>query len=162
MMWLSGKEQAVVAALGVAGLAGLGVLGWQRQSPPPLVIERPATDLAASSGQAAAEPVAVSVPAKTARARPARRSARQAVDSAQAASWDRALDAARRVDVNTADAPELERLPHIGPALAERIIAYRDAHGPFLTMEDLLRVRGLGTATLEALRDRVTVEGSEE
>ena len=42
-------------------------------------------------------------------------------------------------------------------ALAERIIDYREAHGPFETLEDLLEVKGIGEATLEKFRDHATV-----
>lgn len=61
------------------------------------------------------------------------------------------------VDVNTADAEALQTLPGIGPALAERIIAYRTEHGPFRRVEDLLEVKGIGEATLEKFRQEVTV-----
>ena len=56
-----------------------------------------------------------------------------------------------------ADAAALQTLPGIGPALAERIIAYRTEHGPFRTVEELLEVKGIGEATLEKLRQEVTV-----
>jgi competence protein ComEA len=59
------------------------------------------------------------------------------------------------VDLNTADAAALESLPGVGPVLAARIVAYRDSVGPFASPEDLVRVRGVGHATLERLRDRV-------
>lgn len=61
------------------------------------------------------------------------------------------------IDLNTATVEELVTLPRIGPALAQRIIEYRDAHGGFQSIEELLKVRGIGEATLERLRDRVTV-----
>lgn len=56
------------------------------------------------------------------------------------------------VDVNRATARELEVLPGIGPALAGRIVASREEEGPFRTVEDLQRVRGIGPATVERLR----------
>jgi competence protein ComEA len=62
-----------------------------------------------------------------------------------------------RVRVNTADAAALEGLPGVGPVLAERIVAYREAHGPFGVIEDLLEVPGIGESKLAALRDRVIV-----
>lgn len=61
------------------------------------------------------------------------------------------------LDINTASAEDLALLPRIGPRLAVRIVADRAARGPFAAPQDLLRVRGIGPATLEAIRDRVTV-----
>ncbi len=64
---------------------------------------------------------------------------------------------AGRIDLNRADAPELERLPGIGPSLAQKIIDYRDDHGPFQQVDDLLNVPGIGPAKLDAIRDQVAV-----
>lgn len=61
------------------------------------------------------------------------------------------------VNLNTADAAALDTLPRIGPAMAERIIAWREANGRFTAVEDLLDVAGIGDATLSGLRDLVTV-----
>lgn len=61
------------------------------------------------------------------------------------------------MDLNTADATALETLPGIGPALAERILAWRDEHGGFRSVEDLLEVSGIGEGRFAELRDRVTV-----
>lgn len=65
------------------------------------------------------------------------------------------------VDINLAGSEELQSLPGIGPALAGRILEAR-REAPFGTIDDLLRVRGIGTSTLERLRPLVTVgrEGS--
>jgi competence protein ComEA len=62
-----------------------------------------------------------------------------------------------RVRINLADAEELETLPGVGPVLAQRIIAYREEHGPFAVVEDLLDVPGIGEAKLAALREAVLV-----
>jgi len=62
------------------------------------------------------------------------------------------------LDLNTATAEELEKLDGVGPVLAERIIAYREEHGPFAAPEELLEVKGIGEETLEGLRHRITVE----
>ncbi len=56
-----------------------------------------------------------------------------------------------RVDPNTAGADELQVLPGIGPALAGRILADRAANGPYATPRDLLRVSGIGPATLRRI-----------
>ena len=62
-----------------------------------------------------------------------------------------------RVNLNTADAAALDTLPRIGPAMAERIISWRDDNGGFTSIEDLLAVPGIGDKMLESLRDQVTV-----
>jgi competence protein ComEA len=62
------------------------------------------------------------------------------------------------VNVNTASAEELETLPGIGPAFAQRILDYRTANGAFARVDDLVEVKGIGPATLDKIRDRVTVE----
>jgi competence protein ComEA len=61
------------------------------------------------------------------------------------------------VNVNTGSESDLEALPGIGPVLAQRIIDYRTDHGPFASVDDLDDVSGIGPATLEDLRDLVTV-----
>jgi len=61
------------------------------------------------------------------------------------------------VDLNTADATTLETLPGIGPALAQRILAWREEHGGFRSVEDLLEVSGIGDARFAELQDRVRV-----
>jgi len=62
------------------------------------------------------------------------------------------------VNLNTASAAELDRLPGIGPSLAKEIIAYRESHGAFAAIEDLLLVPGIGPAKLATLRDLVCVQ----
>lgn len=63
-----------------------------------------------------------------------------------------------KIDVNTANAYELEGLPGIGPVLARRIIEYREKHGRFQTLSELKKVSGIGDAKLEAIRDRIHIE----
>jgi competence protein ComEA len=60
------------------------------------------------------------------------------------------------VDINRADAGLLDTLPGVGPATAEAIVAERDRNGPFLGVDDLERVPGIGPAKLAGLRDLVT------
>lgn len=61
----------------------------------------------------------------------------------------------RGIDLNRATAAELEGLPGVGPVLAGRIVAYRDLHGSFTAVEDLLDVGGIGEAKLAAMRDSI-------
>jgi competence protein ComEA len=61
------------------------------------------------------------------------------------------------VVINRATAKEFETLPGIGPVLAARIVAYRKANGPFATIEDLLKVPGIGTSTLAKFKSKLRV-----
>lgn len=61
------------------------------------------------------------------------------------------------VNLNHASAAQLQELSGIGPVLAERIIAYRNANGPFEQVDDLRGVSGVGPALMSALREHVTV-----
>jgi competence protein ComEA len=63
----------------------------------------------------------------------------------------------QKIDINRAEAWLLEALPGIGQTLAERIVDYRNASGPFQRIEDLLKVSGVGEATLENMKDFITV-----
>jgi competence protein ComEA len=61
------------------------------------------------------------------------------------------------VNVNTASPSELEALPGVGEVIAQRIVDFRTANGPFASVDELLEVSGIGEATLEAMRELVTV-----
>jgi competence protein ComEA len=61
------------------------------------------------------------------------------------------------LSLNAATAAELETLPGIGPVLAQNIVDYREAHGPFARLEDLLRVPGIGPAKLAQLEAYLTL-----
>ena len=119
-MWLTPQEQRTLTILALIGLVGLGMLLWQRRTPPLTI------------AGASASPGAV--------------------------QWSTALEASRRIDVNTAAAAELERLPEVGPSLARRIVEYRQVRGRFGSPEELLRVPGIGPKTYEALKDYVTAQ----
>lgn len=60
-----------------------------------------------------------------------------------------------RIPLNSATAAELDLLPGIGPSLANAIVEYRQAEGPFQTVDELLEVPGIGPAKLAAIRDLV-------
>ena len=61
------------------------------------------------------------------------------------------------VNINTASIAELDTLPGIGPTTAQKIIDYRDQNGPFLNIEDIINVSGIGPASYERLKDLITV-----
>jgi competence protein ComEA len=63
-----------------------------------------------------------------------------------------------KININTAGAEELDKLPGVGPALAERIIQYRTENGPFSQAEDLQNVSGIGPKTYEKMSAQVTVQ----
>lgn len=63
-----------------------------------------------------------------------------------------------QIDLNDATQAELEALPGIGPTMAERIIAYRQEHGPFLYIEDIMAVEGIGEGIFAEIKDLVTVK----
>jgi competence protein ComEA len=60
-----------------------------------------------------------------------------------------------KVNINTADLATLESLPGIGPSLAQRIIDYRELHGSFERIEDIMEVSGIGEATFEGMQDLI-------
>lgn len=62
------------------------------------------------------------------------------------------------INVNTADAELLAELPGIGPSRAEAIIEERETNGAFENADDLTRVSGIGSATVDRMRDQVTFE----
>lgn|SRR5690606_33556132 len=64
----------------------------------------------------------------------------------------------RIINLNTATAAELDLLPGIGPALAQRIVEDREKRGPFKSIDNLDRVRGIGPETIRRIRPLVTVE----
>jgi competence protein ComEA len=67
------------------------------------------------------------------------------------------------VDVNTATAEQLaDALVGIGPSKAAAIVAYRDAHGSFEDLDELINVRGIGMRTVDRNRDRIALGGSSD
>ncbi len=64
---------------------------------------------------------------------------------------------AELININTASQTELESLPGIGPTTAQKIIAYREANGPFAKIEDIVNVSGIGPGTFEKIKDLITV-----
>lgn len=69
-----------------------------------------------------------------------------------------AASATGKVNINTASKEELTKLPGIGPAYADRIVAHRTEKGNFTSVEQLTEVKGIGPKTLEKIKDLVTVK----
>lgn len=63
-----------------------------------------------------------------------------------------------KVNLNSANAEELDTLPGVGPATAGAILDYRKEHGRFLRIEDIMEVRGIGEKKFEKMKDRLTVK----
>jgi len=61
------------------------------------------------------------------------------------------------VNINTASLEELDKLPGIGRTTAQKIIDYREENGPFVSIEEIVNVSGIGPATFEEIRDLITV-----
>lgn len=84
---------------------------------------------------------------------------RRPVPIDERAAWDDRLEPApdMRLDLNEADSASLQLLPRIGPTLAQAIIDDRDANGPFASLDDLARVRGVGERTIALIEPHVRV-----
>jgi competence ComEA-like helix-hairpin-helix protein len=65
-----------------------------------------------------------------------------------------------QVNVNTASVQELKLLPRVGPALAQRIVDFRTANGPFKAPQELARVKGIGEKTFALLQPYVALSGA--
>lgn len=128
----------LVAALTLLGAAALV----------PVASAAPAQSAVGASAQAGvAAPAAGTSPARTARHK--RSVAAHAIDVAQS----------EVVNLNTATAAELDRLPGVGPSKAERIVAHRTKNGRFKQVDDLRRVKGFGFKTVKRLRPLLVVDG---
>jgi competence ComEA-like helix-hairpin-helix protein len=146
----SRHQLVLLIGLVVVGGVGLGIGEWRRANPEltatiEAIDHRPDDDRPAS----AAQPL-------PGRAAPSATAAPAAVRNASARP-PKPDGPALPIDLNRASAADLTRLPGIGPVLAARIVAARDAHGPFASVDDLRRVSGLGSAKLSSFRELVTV-----
>jgi competence protein ComEA len=77
--------------------------------------------------------------------------------ASSSATTDTDTVASAPVNVNLATVKQLTNLPGVGKVTAERIVVFREANGPFATLDDLLKVNGLGKKTLAKIRDQISV-----
>ena len=156
-------EKKAMAFLLAVALVGAGVrwVGVQRfESDLSRQVDRSAPAAGAARALAAQLAAIDSLRAVPRKSRTRPKSAKSATASSAAAKPPRqATGPPERIDVNSATAAELERLPRVGPALAQRIIDYRQRHGPFQAPEDLRHVRGIGPSTVRLLEPVVTFSG---
>lgn len=76
---------------------------------------------------------------------------------AETAAAPAGKDSQGRININTADSSTLQEIPGVGPATAEKIIAYREENGKFSKIEDIQNVSGIGNKTFEKMKDKITV-----
>jgi competence protein ComEA len=79
-------------------------------------------------------------------------------DEADRASAPEVSESAFPVNINTAGADALDRLPGIGPATARKIVEYRDLHGPFQDIEELKNIRGMKKKAFERIKDKISLQ----
>ncbi|MFN0131320.1 MAG: ComEA family DNA-binding protein [Phycisphaerales bacterium] len=150
----SAAKWAAVAVLGTASVAGVAYSIASGRTSISRIDSNPALVIPAERSETrptfAPRPKASTIAAKSAPGTPAL----GASDIAQPppAPTD------PRININVATAAELELLPGIGPALAKRVIDFRDASGPFKTIDDLDKVSGIGPKIMQRLRPLVRVE----
>jgi competence ComEA-like helix-hairpin-helix protein len=182
VQWYTRSQLTLVLAIALAAGGGYGVSLW-RQAYPALAERleqfdrRPDRDPAPGRRFATqAEAVAIATDGTGARsARPRDDGASRRGDAAgrprstprdrtpraatpESGRAERGGVVAGPIDVNRASADELARLPGVGRTLAARIVATREAEGPFASVDDLRRVPGLGRARVDRLRPHVVSE----
>jgi len=64
----------------------------------------------------------------------------------------------KKINLNQATSEELEVIPGLGPILSQKIIAYREAHGPFRKLDDLMQISGIGPKKFEQIKDYLILE----
>lgn len=165
---LTALERSTLAVLTLLVAAGLALGHVRRFDAPPVdarvfAIDARAVQVASAAPDSVVAPRQDSI-ATAARADVAREiAAAKAIEAASGETPERTSRRAKkaaftgRLNLNTATATELEQLPRVGPALAARIVAYRQQSGGFRRPADLTHVKGIGEKTLEKLLPHVFV-----
>ena len=79
------------------------------------------------------------------------------IASSEIQEHEHAFEASKKISLTQGTAEDFARLPHVGPELAKRMVAYRDAHG-FYKKEDVMQVKGIGAKTYEAIEEFLILE----
>jgi len=158
----------LIVLLVLLGAAGLGLaVGHWRRAHPDLLERLEQFERTPRSASPLAPPAPVSSPpaqpqrerrgamSQSARGR-GQASSKLGLERRSLPSTPRQTSSEAAIDLNRANAAELTRLPGVGRALATRIVAAREAVGPFTTVDDLQRVRGLRRNKIDRLRPLVT------
>ncbi len=149
-MKLNSREDIVLLLLAFLVLSGAGFRLWMRDGD--IMVE--VVEDAAQQTDSIADNSAI-------RDRPLPAEPQIPVESNRVADSNapagQAAEATLQININTASAWELERLPGIGPALAQRIVADRRQFGEYLRPDELVRVSGIGQKLIERLRPHVVV-----
>lgn len=85
------------------------------------------------------------------------RTASQSDARSDAGSGDAQAGSSGKININTADATELQQLSGVGPSLSERIVEYRQANGKFKSIEDLQNVSGIGKTRFANIKDKICI-----
>ena len=107
---------------------------------------------AINMAQAVKDGQQIRVPAKG-----AQKAAANGATAAKAGGSANSADTGGLVNINTADEKALDTLPGVGPATAQKIIEYRENEGAFQSPEDIMKVRGIGKAKYEKMKDKITI-----
>lgn len=138
-MWgLTRQEQRVALFLLTTFAIGCVVLWWRQQRPAPPVPQRVLKEFAERSAMALPQ--------------------RLDADALQIEERKASPAPLAPVDINTATATELMKLPGIGAVMAQRIVDYRSMSGSFSKTDDLLKVKGIGKKTFEKLAPFIVVK----
>jgi comEA protein len=153
MIYFTRHEQRIIILLGIVMLLGIGVLLVKRFQPgwimrlsmgePDFDVEKDQKSPRLKSN------TSISTDQSAQRQRP---------------DQDRRSDMTpkAKININAASKEELETLPRIGPVMAQRIINYRQEHGKFTNIYELTGVKGIGDATLQGLKDLITLEDHDD
>ena len=141
--------------LGLSAVLMLALVAYNALMTPPIVGVQSIRYLETSAESSSSEVISSSALMATEEETPSESSEPSETDEEASAASNAVVFP---ININTAEAWELDALPRIGPVIAERIIDYRLANGPFEYYEQIMDVSGIGQTTYEAIYDYITIE----